>query len=350
MKNYYLLAVLIVLIATSCKKETIKITDNEPTVATDDYTVCYGSNSWENDVSGIGDRPDVKVVYNNKVYIFHTTSGSSNDPLLDKIAVYDGASWQLISSDVPFDPQYIGFSFVIGNKAYFGYSQYVGSSSHGNTWQYNFTTNNWATTEDFPDYYLDRPAYFTVGNKGYVVGGYKHSTSTNSNKTWEFDPAASPKWRVRANIPGIGRLGACGFAIGTKGYIVNGKTQTAPFGGYYYKALLQYNPSTNTWSTKASFPGVERFLTKSFVIDGYGYVGEGQNSETNFIDMYKYDPVDNDWVRIPDYSGYGEMKLAFAINNKGYALWRPYYPEPYRLKKYTPRICSTIPGGGVVIP
>jgi hypothetical protein len=350
MRNICLLAVLTIFIASSCKKETLEVTDNQSSISTDDYTVCYGSNSWENDVSALGDRPDVKVVYNNKVYIFHTTSGISNHPLLNKIAVYDGTSWQLISSDVPFDPQYIGFSFVIGNKAYFGYSQYVGGSSHGNTWQYNFITNNWATTEDFPDYYLDAPAYFTVGNKGYVVGGYKNGTSFNSNRTWEFDPAASPKWRARANIPGVGRIGACGFSIGDKGYIVNGKTSLNPYDDFYYKGLLQYNPSTNTWSTKTSFPGVARYFSKGFVIEGCAYVGEGFNNGNRFRDMYKYDPVDNDWVQIPDYSANGEMKLAFALNNKGYALWRPYYPEPYRLKKYNPRICTTIGNGGVIIP
>jgi hypothetical protein len=352
MKNNYLLAALTTLIVISCKKETIKTTDDQPTVSTDDYTVCYGSNTWENDVTYVGDVPVLQVVYNNKVYFFHNNGNvPPTDPFRKKITIYDGTSWQIISSEIPFDPLYVGFAFVIGTKAYFGYTTFVGSTSHGNSYQYNFTNNTWSNVEDFPDYYLDYAAYFTVGNKGYVVGGIKNSTATNSNKTWEFDPTASPKWRARANIPVTGRQQARGFSIGNKGYIVNGKTARNPEDDTYYKTLLEYNPSTNTWATKASFPGVARSNSKCFVIEGCAYVGEGQNNETGFIDFYKYDPADNAWLRIPDYSSYGEMIQAFSLNSKGYALWRPHYPLPYRFKKYNPVICSTIPSpGGVVNP
>jgi hypothetical protein len=349
MKNNYLLSALMILILLSCKKGLKELTGDQPAVSSDNYsalnghTLCYGSNTWENDVTYVGHVPVLQVVYNNKVYFFHNDGAVPE--FVDKITIYDGTSWQVLSSDIPLQPIYIGFAFVIGNKAYFGYTQYVGNNSHGNSWQYNFTTNTWTEIEDFPDYYLANPAYFTVGNKGYVVGGSKNGYS---NKTWEFDPSASPKWRQRANYPGNGRAGANGFSIGNKGYIVNGYSFTSnPSQHIYYQNLLEYNPSSNSWVARANFEGVARSYCRSFVIDGYAYVGAGLNSETRFIDFYKYDPADNDWVRIPDYSGYGECYKAFSINSKGYAVWRPNNDHPFRLKKFTPRICTT---QGPVIP
>jgi hypothetical protein len=351
MRNNYLLPVLIALMLLSCKKDTKEITDAQPTVSTNDYTICTGSNTWENDVTYVGDRPDLSVVYNNKIYFFlNNAQLASNDPRRNKISIYDGASWQLVSSAIPFDPQYIGFAFVIANKAYFGYTQYVSSNSHGNSWAYNFTSNTWTTIEDFPDYYLANPAYFTVGSKGYVVGGFKNESAFNSYYTWEFDPSASPKWRKRANLSGVGRNMAEGFSIGNKGYIVAGKTDLPyPYDDVYNKALFEYNPSANTWTTKASFPGTGRTIPKSFVIDGYAYVGGGLKEGTWFTDFYKYDPADNDWVQIPSYTTSGLLLHAFSLNSKGYAVWRPDYEQPVRLKKYNPVTCVTI-GGGVLIP
>jgi Kelch motif len=351
MRNKYLLSALITFILLSCKKDTKEISEVQPAVATDDYTVCYGSNTWENGIAYLGDPPDLQVVYNNKVYYFNNQLPNPIDPFRDKITIYDGTSWEVLSSDIPFEPLYIGFAFVIGNKGYFGYTQYVGSSSHGNSWQYNFTTNTWTSIEDFPDYYLDNPAYFTAGNKGYVVGGFKTSSAFNSYYTWEFDPSATPKWRKRANLSGVGRSGAQGFTIGNKGYIVGGKTRLPyPAGDIYNKALFEYNPAANTWTTKAEFPGTGRTIPKSFVIDGYAYVGGGYTGETHPTDFYKYDPIDNDWVQIPNYTSTGTLRQAFSLNDKGYALWTPGYPDPYRFKKYNPRICGTISTGGVVIP
>jgi hypothetical protein len=348
MRNNYLLPALIALMLLSCKKDTKEITDTQPVASTNDYTLCYGTNTWENNVTYVGDRPTAQAVYDGKVYYFHNDFPNPNDPFRNKITIYDGTSWQVLSSAIPMEPLYCGFTFVIGNKAYLGYTPYVGSNSHGNSWVYNFTTNTWAETESFPGYYLQGPAFFTIGNKGYIVGGYKNGSYTN--ETWEFDSGASPKWRKRANYPGTARSSAEGFSIGNKGYIVNGRTIIQnPYEEVYYKTLLEYNPSTNTWATKADFPGTSRAGSESFVIAGNAYVGGGYKDEANYVSFYKYDPVDNDWIAIPNYSTTaGYLTSCFALDNKGYAVWRPNHSEPYRLKKYNPVICATIQGGPFV--
>lgn len=346
------------LIVFSCKKETKEVISDPPDSrapsVNGNYTICNEDN-WANDGDIQDFESDLVAVYNNKSYFFHNNAQlSPTDSRRNKIRIYDGTNWEVKSSGIPFDPTYIGFAFVIGNKGYFGYTTYVGSSSHGDTWQYNFTTNAWSSTEDFPDYYLSNPAYFTVNNKGYVVGGIKGSF--NSYYTWEFDPSASPKWKKKANLPGVGRLSSVGFTIDTKGYVAAGITSLPyPYADVYHKALFQYNPSNDTWAIKADFPGEGRESAKAFATNGKGYVGGGYTRDGNdfnyFYDFYQYNPYTNNWSRVDNYGTGGQLRECFSINSKGYAVWKPnsdVFFDPLKLKKYTPSVCTTIPGGPTV--
>jgi len=358
MRNNYLLPALITLMLVSCKKEAKEIISNPPALSVDGgYTVCT-DDKWVSDIATQENEADVVAIYNNKAYFFHNNAHlSSNDPRRKKIRIFDGTGWESKSSDIPFDPEYIGFSFVIGNKGYFGYPTYVGSSSHGQTWQYNFTTNNWSTADDFPAYYLNGAAYFTVGSKGYVVGGQRQTTSyPNINETWEFNPSASNQWTQKADFPGVGRLNSEGFTIDNKGYIVAGKTDLpAPYDDVYHKALFEYNPANDTWAIKSAFPGDGREYSKSFVINGKAYVGGGYTRNSNdfnyFFDFYQYDPADNDWTRVDNFVWGSDLRHCFSIDSKGYAVWKPdsdVFADPLKMKKYTPSVCTTMPGGPTI--
>jgi N-acetylneuraminic acid mutarotase len=78
----------------------------------------------------------------------------------------------------------------------------------------------------------------------------------------------------KANYPGGGgggsSLGTC-FAINGKGYICLGINNSL----VYNQELWEYNPTTDTWSQKANFPGVARDNAKSFVIGDTAFVGTG---------------------------------------------------------------------------
>jgi hypothetical protein len=49
----------------------------------------------------------------------------------------------------------------------------------------------------------------------------------------------------------------------------------------------------NNWRPKAEFPGQERRGAVSFVINGKGYVGLGNNGSTYFSDFWEYNPITN---------------------------------------------------------
>lgn len=64
--------------------------------------------------------------------------------------------------------------------------------------------------------------------------------------------------------------------------------------------FYEYNPTTNTWTTKANFGGGLRSKMASFVIGNKAYVGTGANSTaftSGSVDFWEYDPALNTWLQ-----------------------------------------------------
>src|ERR1041384_4113382 len=100
-------------------------------------------------------------------------------------------------------------------------------------------------------------------------------------------------WTQKANLPGIGRADACGFAIGTKGYIGTGYVTG------YTKDWYEYNPSTNSWIQKADYGGQPSVENSSFTIGNYGYVLPAPTG----VDFWQFDPVANTWTQKANFAG-----------------------------------------------
>ncbi len=137
-----------------------------------------------------------------------------------------------------------------------------------------------------------------VGNYGYICTGYN---GTYYNDMWQYDPSTNT-WTQKANFPGAGRHNAIGFGLGNYGYVGTGFD-----GSNYYSDFYQYDPSSNTWTTKANFGGSPREQSAGFTIGSYGYIGTGYNNAC-LSDFWQYDPVANTWAQKANYGG-------FVINN-----------------------------------
>lgn len=74
-------------------------------------------------------------------------------------------------------------------------------------------------------------------------------------------------WTQKASLPSQPRMGAAGFSIGNKGYAVGGYTGIAVL-----KETWEYDSQTNTWSQKADLPGSVRYNASGFAINNKGYV------------------------------------------------------------------------------
>jgi hypothetical protein len=272
--------------------------------------------------------------YNNQIYEL--------DMIDDRVITYDGANWDSISSPIPFNCNTIT-SFTIGNKGY----AIVGTTHL--LWEYNMDNNTWTQKADFPGTpgtYKNEAssATFTIGTKGYVVGGY-HGSYSNSNETWEYSQSSN-SWTQKADLPS-GRGFAIGFSIGGKGYLANGSVFVNPSNKVYLNDLLQYDPTTDVWAYKAPLPGPGRACPSVFTIGVSAYIGGGYDSANFFKTFYKYNTSSGNWDQIPDapvttaqpsYRAY-----AFALNNKGYAVFPGSQPGVRYTVKYTPLTCI-VPG------
>src|SRR4051794_33016527 len=102
----------------------------------------------------------------------------------------------------------------------------------------------WVTKQSLP-FGIAGAASFTIGSYGYIVSGI---TATGySNATLQYD-AANDMWTQKADAGSVFRLGAVGFSVIGKGYIGMGFAT----GTNALNDLLEYNPSTNTWTSKAN--------------------------------------------------------------------------------------------------
>ena len=343
MRKTNLCIVAVTLIAVACKKQPTDFNSlNMPASEGQEINFsnpCYG-NTW----TGVGAfNPGGKVLhltYNNKLYVLDYPG-----PLVgsETLHIYDGTSWQTMYSDIPFytDNQH-AFAFTISNKGYIGVS---GGTSQ--FYEYDFATNTFTPKAPYPGAGKNGVATFSIGNRGYVLGGshFENGTIYHSNETWEYNPTLNT-WSQKADFAWLGMSEATGFTIGSRGYLVNGKI-TISGGDIYSNSLIEYNPWTDDWNSKAPFPGDPRIYTNAFVIGNYAYAGGGANyltsSWTNYQDFYKYNPANDQWTQIADISVNGRTWFnSFSINSKGYVICDDANYSPDKLVKYTPRTCPPV--------
>jgi N-acetylneuraminic acid mutarotase len=184
----------------------------------------------------------------------------------------------------------------------------------------------WAQLNDFAGVGRVRSSGFTIGRKGYIIGGNAASgfNSQLINDFWEYDPATD-KWTKKADYPGQAGEYIKGFSINNKGYVGTGYGQRLNIPGDdipQNNDFWEYDPVTDKWTRKADFAGGERENVIAFELNGAGYMGLGTNDsyDANFKDFWKYDAAGDKWTRVADYPGSGSFGVAaFASNGKGYA-------------------------------
>ena len=156
-------------------------------------------------------------------------------------------------------------------------------------------------------------AGFSLGNKLYYGNG-DYNASIQYNDIWQFDPATN-SWSQMASLPGsLTRVSACAFSVNGFGYMGLGWNRFANAVALF--DFYKYDPSLNSWTAIAQYPGTSVFNASSFVIGNMAYVGLGGSGNTS---MYKYDPMNDVWTSIANYPGSsGQSSVAFSVNGYGY--------------------------------
>ena len=166
-------------------------------------------------------------------------------------------------------------AFVIGDKVYFGGGQ---SPFMQDLWEWDQTTQLWTQLANCTNVMTHQVAFALLGK------GYWTTSCCSTDEMWEYDPATNT-WMQKGTFPGGVRSDASGFAICDKGYLCAGGE------GPYYNDLWEYDPLLDSWTLKAPIPTQGRDDGAAFVINGKGYYGFGQiGGTTSVSDLWEYTP------------------------------------------------------------
>ena len=171
---------------------------------------------------------------------------------------------------------------------------------------------DWVKGSDFEGVARSDGASFSIGEKGYVVGGYDGKYRLTD--LWEYN-AEQDSWTQKADFPGTARITSTAFSLNNKGYLGTGYD-----GDAYLKDFWEYDPQTNTWTQRADFGGTARSGAISFGISGNGYMGAGYDG--HFLkDMWKYNPDNDTWTQIVSLGGSKRNNAtAFVWGGKAYVV------------------------------
>jgi N-acetylneuraminic acid mutarotase len=213
------------------------------------------------------------------------------------------------------------YQFVINGVAYVGGGE-DDQQAYADLYAYDPTADQWSPRAALPAVGRAVAATFVLGAQAYVVSGTTLSSSPQAqllNDTWRYDPA-SDQWSVCAALPGPGRLGAAGFAIGSLGYVGGGIDFDA---GQTFSDFYAYDPASNQWTSRAALPTPQTGLGAAFAFGSYGYVTGGLSagaggSFTFGQQTWRYDPTVNQWLRRADLPVPRAYCSALATGGFGY--------------------------------
>ncbi|HOY31255.1 MAG TPA: kelch repeat-containing protein [Bacteroidales bacterium] len=182
-----------------------------------------------------------------------------------------------------------------------------------------FSQGYWTQKADFggtPKYWA---VGFAAGVKGYAGLG-RGLGFTNSSDLWEYNPGTNI-WTQKSSFPGGARYSSHVFVINNKAYFCSGAYWSGAPGGYTpYHDVWEYNPSTDTWTQKNNFPGPGRHDAFAFSFAGKGYLCFGQDSTQNRLnDLWEYNPATDTWIQKAAFPGTARSGgIQFGFGKYGY--------------------------------
>ncbi|MFC1718602.1 Kelch repeat-containing protein [Candidatus Poribacteria bacterium] len=163
--------------------------------------------------------------------------------------------------------------------------------------EYNPETDSWVKRADMP---TARRSLSTsaVNGKIYAIGGYR--VGGIFSLVEEYDPLTDT-WTQKATMP-TARYGVSTCVVGDKIYAIGG----AGAGNEDVSAVEMYDPATDTWTKKADMP-TARFAVSVGVVEGKIYaIGGGilkNDQDTPVPIVEEYDPLTDTWTSKADMPG-----------------------------------------------
>ena len=146
----------------------------------------------------------------------------------------------------------------------------------------------------------------------YAIGG----TGAGGTPVMEVERFDGNKWRDETTLPGEGLNASAAVAIGNRIYVIGGfKTVT----NVPTSEVLVYNVATHTWSTAAPLRA-PRGGHAAAVLDGKIHVIGGGNSRSTLADHSEYDPAADKWTDRAPLSRSKGSPAAVVFHDRLYSL------------------------------
>lgn len=211
-------------------------------------------------------------------------------------------------------------AFSINGKGYIGTGVDTADVVRKDFWEYDPLLNIWTQKADIIGVARRNAIAFSINDKGYVGTGMDNpeaSLGSTLSDFMEYDPSTNV-WVNKASFPGSTGTGvyfATGFSADSKGYICGGKRGP----NNYTDEFWEYKPLTDAWLQRQNFPGGVRYQLSSFVVDDLAYIGLGIDQDVYRKDLWQYNPSTNNWVAKNDFLG-GERGAAttFSLGQRGF--------------------------------
>jgi N-acetylneuraminic acid mutarotase len=161
---------------------------------------------------------------------------------------------------------------------------------------------------------------FTINGKGYVGLG-RDSLGKQLNDCWEYDPTTD-SWTEKASFPGIARVKATADTVNGKAYVGLGFNDSYGPSGIEYdfnaclKDFWMFDPVSNSWTQKADYPSNTTDACVSFVFNNNIYVGSGFDNHTFKNEFWEYITEDDKWVKLNDFPGPARAAAVVCTNGE----------------------------------
>jgi N-acetylneuraminic acid mutarotase len=192
--------------------------------------------------------------------------------------------------------------------------------------EYDPANNTWTTKARMPTPRMELGLATASNGRIYAIGGFRHQEASLALDTVEeYDPTAD-RWETRAPMPTARYSLGVATASNGKIYAAGGfrKESSEDFTGHYFNTLEEYDPATDRWTTKSPMPTARNGLGLAAASNGRVYAVGGYAygpSAVWFATVEEYDPATNTWTtRAPMPTARIMLALAAARNGKLYAV------------------------------
>ncbi len=176
--------------------------------------------------------------------------------------------------------------YDVSNGAVYAFWGFDGLKSCDGMFRYDPVADSWSKMPQRTPLDNLSAAAFAVGNFVYVGGGYHNY---NVTRFYAYN-TVSDRWKRCADMPNK-RMLSDAVGIGSKGYYLLGRFWSGSLNnGRLLSDVLEYDPVSDSWTSRGEFPGGARQNSVVLEWNGCGYVVFGETDTQRMSDLWKFEP------------------------------------------------------------